>query len=267
MKKVMPDAAHPQQDRLPAYLLGELDAATQASIEAHLATCEACRATLARLDDAYVASIETLDAPAPPTSAWSAIAARTGHAGGTTTPAPSPPPRQVPRWLAAGWAATAIVAAVLGVWGVQQRATSIATADALATLEARVAVLEAVASTVQARADGLVTEQGRLVRWLARDDVATRRLPVADDGISRGAVLFLPDRRALVTLRVPPAEGETHAVWGVSDDGSSDLLASFVTRTVEVEAARYDALLVATVAEPAPTMPVPGTGRIEVPSE
>lgn len=265
MKDAMPDATHPYEDQLSAYLLGELTPETEAELERHLADCESCRATLTQLDEAFVASVEALDAPPAPPSAWTAIETRTGD-GAAQRPV-SPGRSRTPRWLVTGWAATTVVALALGLWGAQQRATSLATADALATLEARVTVLEAVASTVQARADGLETEQGRLVRWLARDDVTARRLPAADDGLSRGAVLFLPDLRALVTLRTIPPEGATHVVWGVFEDGASEPLGSFSTRTIEVDATAYDALLVATVRDPAPSTPVAAAGRVEVPSE
>lgn len=264
MKDTVPDAMHPYEDQLPAYLLGELDPETRSDLEAHLATCAACRTTLARLDEAFVASVEALDGPPPPAASWAAIEMRT-RANPVEDRAGAIQPR-VPRWWFAGWAATVLVAVVLGAWGFQQRAAVIATGDTVAALEARIVVLQAVTSTVQARADGLSTEQARLVRWLARDDVASRRLPVADDGVARGAVLFLPDRRALVTLRTLAPEGETHVVWGVADGVASEPLATFSTRTVEVDASAFEALLVATVPSPA-SSPNAAAGRVEVPTE
>lgn len=266
MKIPMHDASHPYEQHLATYLLGELDAETRDAVEAHLDACAACRATLARLDAAFVASVEALPAPNPPPDTWAAIEARTR---GSSSPRPMPSRARLPRWAVIGWALTVAIAIAVGSWGVQQRSVAFATAEALADLEARVAVLEAVASTVQARADGLASEQGRLVRWLARDDVRTRHLSLADDGVAHGSVLFLPDRRALVAVREAASEGESIVVLGEASDGSVTPLASTPTRTVEVDAAPYAALVVTRrgADDAAPTeirlgrVEVPGGGR------
>ena len=136
-----------------------------------------------------------------------------------------------------------------------------------ADLETHIALLEATAGTVQARAAGLSNEQTRLVRWLARDDVATARLPVADDGIARGSVLFLPDRRALVALRDPPGENLDYVVWGRSGDADPVAVRSFKTRTEQVDAAPYDALVVSLESWSEASEPTRVLGEVRVPSD
>lgn len=62
-------------DRLSDYLDGELDAVEQASVERHLVSCEACRATLDELR-AVVARAGALVDEAPDEDLWPGIAAR-----------------------------------------------------------------------------------------------------------------------------------------------------------------------------------------------
>ena len=75
---------HPHEDQLLLLAYDELPGADAAALEAHLATCAACRDDLARLERARVA----LD--------WAA-----------------PQPRRSARWILAGLAAAAAVAAIL----------------------------------------------------------------------------------------------------------------------------------------------------------
>jgi len=75
---------HPHEDQLLLLAYDELPAADAAGLEAHLTTCAACRDDLTRLERARVA----LD--------WAA-----------------PTPRRSTRWLVAGLAAAAAVAAIL----------------------------------------------------------------------------------------------------------------------------------------------------------
>jgi len=74
---------HPHEDQLLLLAYDELPAADAAGLEAHLATCAACRDDLARLERARVA----LD--------W------------------APQPGRPARWIVAGLAAAAAVAAIL----------------------------------------------------------------------------------------------------------------------------------------------------------
>lgn len=75
---------HPHEDQLLLLAYDELPAADAAGLEAHLATCAVCRDDLARLERARVA----VD--------WAA-----------------PKPRRSARWIVAGLAAAAAVAAIL----------------------------------------------------------------------------------------------------------------------------------------------------------
>ena len=75
---------HPHEDQLLLLAYDELPVAAAAALEAHLATCGGCREDLARLERARVA----LD--------WAA-----------------PKPRRSARWIVAGLAAAAAVAAIL----------------------------------------------------------------------------------------------------------------------------------------------------------
>jgi hypothetical protein len=75
---------HPQEDRLLLLAYGDLPAAEATELEAHVAACAVCGAALERLERARVA----LD--------WAV-----------------PERRRPARWLAAGLAAAAVVAAVL----------------------------------------------------------------------------------------------------------------------------------------------------------
>ena len=75
---------HPHEDQLLLLAYDELPAADAAGLEAHLATCAACRDDLARLERARVA----LD--------WA-----------------EPKPRRSARWIAAALAAAAAVAVIL----------------------------------------------------------------------------------------------------------------------------------------------------------
>lgn len=228
---------HPLEDQLTGYLLGELNATERSEVREHLGTCTSCRDTLAQLDQAFVATVETLAPVVAPDSAWRTVAARTGVR--PEPPQPLPLDR-AERWTRIAWlgslAVSVLITVLVAGWGYQQRDAALEARRELEALEARVEVLEAVTSTIQARADGLDSDQGRLVRWLARDDVTVHRLALADDGVAYGSVLFLPDGRALIALRQPAGEGRSYRAWGVSD-GRYLPLASFAARTFEVDPA------------------------------
>ncbi len=131
----------------------------------------------------------------------------------------------------------------MGSWGAWQRQQLLQARTELRSLESRVAVLESLVGSVQARADELAADQSRLAGWLSRDDVTSARLPEAGDGVAPGSVLFLPDGRALIVMRDVPAEGRTFQVWGAR---GAELvpLTTFVERTVEVEADAYESVVI-----------------------
>src|SRR2546425_12951853 len=62
-------------DRLSEYLDGELTAPERTTLEAHLASCEGCRTTLAELRR-VVTNARALDDRPPAADLWPAVAAR-----------------------------------------------------------------------------------------------------------------------------------------------------------------------------------------------
>ncbi|HEX4601102.1 MAG TPA: zf-HC2 domain-containing protein [Gemmatimonadales bacterium] len=66
-------------DRLSEYLDGELDRATRGALEAHLASCAACRATLDELLDVVDHALALDDRP-PTVDLWPRVAAQIGRA-------------------------------------------------------------------------------------------------------------------------------------------------------------------------------------------
>jgi anti-sigma factor RsiW len=288
---------HPAEDQLSAYLLDELPSAEMDAVDVHLQTCRRCQETLARLDQAFVAAVESLPPTGAPADGWAGIEARLGASddAGETTASPDAParraatdreadadegsregaapsypaaaPTSVPRRRAdaGGWplavAASLVLAAVLGGWGAWERQQATRIRAELEALRNRVEVLEAVAGTVQARADEVVSDQVRLARWLARDDVAMTRLPLGGGEVAPGSVLFLPDGRALVVMRSAPEEGRAFQVWGVEADGYASLA---VTRelTVEVQADAYPRLAVSVEPEEGSEAPTELLGEV-----
>ena len=271
---------HPHEEQLAGFLLNELPAAEMDAVDRHVASCRRCQETLARLDGAFVAVVEALPEERAPEDGWDRIeerlrAWRPGasddrvehggdrddahvvdeHADATTGRGTGEAPDDAPVSLApprrgtsaAAWtfglAASLVLAAVLGSWGAWQRQQLLQARTELRSLEGRVAVLESLVGTVQARADELASDQRRLAGWLSRDDVTSARLPEAGDGVAPGSVLFLPDGRALVVMRDVPAEGRTFQVWGVR---GAELvpLTTFVERTVEVQADAYESVVI-----------------------
>jgi anti-sigma factor RsiW len=268
---------HLGEERLLAYLLGDLPAEEAREVQAHLAGCEACRQARAELDTAFSESVEALPQNAPPPDAWRAIQGRIADArptadrdaprtGRQATERPPVRPSPARRVGAPGWALAAalLVAAAMGGWALWQRQATFEARARIDALEARVQLLESVAGTVQAHADGVAGEQARLVRWLSRADGTLIRLPVAPDGLPYGSVVILPDDRALIALRELPPEGSTYQAWGVRD-GAFEPLAVFDARTVEVDGAPYGELAVSVEAEGGGPRPSRLLGRIEVP--
>lgn len=264
---------HPPEDQLSAFLFGELPAVEMEAMDVHLQTCGRCQETLARLDQAFVAAVESLPRTDAPADGWAGIEARlgasddVGEAGAAAPTYPPAAPTSIPRRRAdaGGWplavAASLVLAAVLGGWGAWERQQATRIRAELAALRNRVEVLEAVAGTVQARADEVVSDQVRLARWLARDDVAMTRLPLGGGEVAPGSVLFLPDGRALIVMRSPPAEGRAFQVWGVEADAYTPLA---VTRelTVEVQADAFPRLAVSVEPEEGSEAPTELLGEV-----
>ncbi len=125
------------RDALAAYALGALDSAEVPAVEAHLATCETCRAALAD-QRRVVAGIGLASEPiAPPAALKARVLAQA-----TAQPQRQPDrqaPAGVPVWrgpAALAVAAALVLAAAASVWALSMRAR-------LATLDDTVAVLTA----------------------------------------------------------------------------------------------------------------------------
>jgi anti-sigma factor RsiW len=269
---------HWQEEQLTAHLLGELPEAEMEALDAHLARCARCRETMERLSEAWAASVERLEAPPLRGEVWDGIEKRiketsrgaertpaVGREGRAPTPPASPatPTRPAPmRGFAAGMVALLLVVSA-GAWGAWQRQVAREAQAETDALQARLQVLESVVGTVQARADGLASDQERVARWLAREDVTTARLPAGADGVPIGSVLFEPGGRALVVMRELPAEGRDFQAWGVAGDEVTSL-GAFAGRTVEVDAAAFDAVAVSLEPDggsPEPTNVLGAAGR------
>lgn len=245
----------PPGDELPAALWQGIDARTRgreaprSSDAAHATPQATPKATPDANPDATADATPNATRQAPPQSP----VPPTGRSTRRQAPARAPRSRR-PR---VSWALVATLAllAVTGGWGAWQRQlVSEARAD-VASLEARVQLLQDVVGTVEARADALQTDQARLASWLARDAVTTSRLSAADDGTAPGSVLVQADGRALVVMRELPAEGRDFQAWGVRD-GNVTSLGAFEGRTLEVDVGTYEAVAVSLEPDggsPAPT--------------
>ena len=109
-------------DLVAAYAVDAVDGAERATFEAHLESCEQCRAELATLAPAALALAEEA-AARPPEGMRAAVldaVARTPQEGSEEVPAPAAPARR--RWLAPRWvtslATAVVVVVVLAVSGV-----------------------------------------------------------------------------------------------------------------------------------------------------
>src|SRR5690349_2906042 len=91
-------------DRLSEYVDGELDPATQAALEAHLATCASCRATRDELQR-VVARARGIGYRDPATDLWGAI----------ETSITATVPRRGRRVVTLSWARMAAAAAIVAV--------------------------------------------------------------------------------------------------------------------------------------------------------
>lgn len=177
------------------YLFGTLDGASRAGVDAHLASCEACRALLAdeaRLLDALGRGV---DAAAPPPALRERIlsAARAEGAGSAATVTPfaarRAPARPVP-WLLA--AAAAIIALVAGWQMLAARAD-------------------------RERLTAQVSERQRSLAVLAAGDLV--RFDLRGDTTPAHARAFWSHRHGLVFTAEglqPVPTGRTYQLWAIS---------------------------------------------------
>src|SRR5512144_425548 len=143
-------------DRLSEYLDGELDIAQRAELEAHLAGCDACRATLADLRR-VVDRARTMDERPPARDLWPGIAGRIGLS--TDDLAVRRARRRisftVPQLIAAG---VALIAVSVGTARLVSNKTSTPTTTAAAASSQLTAVQAALWNKADSSADQEVDE-------------------------------------------------------------------------------------------------------------
>jgi anti-sigma-K factor RskA len=104
------DAVH---DLTPAYALDALDERERAEYEAHLATCESCRAELASLQESASSLAYSVPAPAPPPQLRERILEQARSERSNVV---ALRPRRINYALGAVAAVAATIAVALGIW-------------------------------------------------------------------------------------------------------------------------------------------------------
>jgi anti-sigma factor RsiW len=175
-------------NRLSEYIDGELDSTERAAIEAHLATCGRCYATLGELRQ-VVARAKALEDTPPATDLWSAIHARLipGRRPGVSRDAISPRRRvsfSIPQLLAASIALVLLSGG--GVWlAVQQRATKTAAEPVVVTQRSTARVANWTGST-----DAAIAEK-RLDSTTVR--IVRKNLAIIDRAIAEARIALRND--------------------------------------------------------------------------
>lgn len=186
------DAVH---DLTPGYALDALDETERAEYEAHLATCERCRAELASLQETATSLAYATPAPEPPPQLRERILEQ-AQSERNVIPLR---PRRVPYALGAVAAVAATVALAFGVWNAALLAESDRLRDAL---QGRAVTLPDGSGRLHVEPDGdatLVVERG--------DAPAGKdyELWVIEDQTPRPAGVFDEGRTIVrLTRRVPP---------------------------------------------------------------
>lgn len=157
------------------YALDALDAEDRARFEAHLETCERCRADLAGLQDAAASLAFAVEGPAPPAELRASIL----HAARAERPNVVP---LRPRGIFASVATAAAVAATAAAVGVGIWATSL---------------------------HHSLSRERAAVRVLA--DPGARHVPVEG---AQGELVVTPSGTAVLAVRLPkPPDGKTYEAW------------------------------------------------------
>jgi anti-sigma factor RsiW len=184
-------------NRLSEYIDGELDSTERAAIEAHLATCGRCYATLGELRQ-VVARAKALEDTPPATDLWSAIHARLipGRRPGVSRDAISPRRRvsfSIPQLLAASIALVLLSGG--GVWlAVQQRATKTAAEPVVVTQRSTARVANWTGSTDAAIAElqaALTQNEKRLDSTTVR--IVRKNLAIIDRAIAEARIALRND--------------------------------------------------------------------------
>lgn len=218
---------HAVAELLPAYALDALDEDDRRTVEAHLASCAACRDELAALRESTAALALTAPALQPPPELRARVLAR---ATGRAVASPPAGLRAVPTGAASGprsgrawqWlaAASLVIAAASGAVLLNTTSDRAALRDALARADAALAEQ----SLALAERDSL------LARVLGPEvEIATL---TATDAVPSLRLFRDRSRDALVLAarRLPPASaGRTYQLWGIGADGQPVGLGTFNT--------------------------------------
>lgn len=156
---------HPDE-LLPDYALGLLEPAEAATLEAHLARCERCRAELRRLNEVLARWVDELPSEAPP-QLWPRIAAKL-----------PPRPRASRRWQPWLLAASVFVGALGLGWGVRQQLVN----------------------------RQLSAQQRQIAGWLSRDDLRVTTLPELEGRRVGSVLFLSDGRALLVLRDPPGAD-------------------------------------------------------------
>lgn len=224
---------HPNE-RLTDYVLGELSPEEMRTIEAHLASCDTCRAEVVALRETLVTLVETLPNTHLPEGSWQAIQARL-DAGATVETARSTAfsTKRERRWQPFAIAASLIIALGGLFWGYQAQQSY---------------------QLVQ-------SEQRKVAGWLSRPDVTAQQLTDAE-GERLGSVLTLSDGRALFILRSAPPAGSSYQAWGYGD---APMNLGLTDRTLlEVPYTDYSVLEISLEPSSGSTQPTQILGRVLV---
>lgn len=212
------------REQLIDYAYGTLPESEAVRLEEHLRSCTACRSEVREVRQGLVELVEGLPRARVPKESWQGILARVRR-------------QRVKRfrWVASGLAASLLLLAAAGTWG-----------------------LQALDRSAQTRA-----ESQTVARWLSREDTTRLSLGIYPSG-GYGSILLLPDDRSLFVLSDPPPRGETYQVWGESDGGAASL-GTFDRPVFEVDATGYTSLAVSLEPDGGSPEPTHVLGQTELP--
>lgn len=196
--------SHAWTDHAAAYALGALDADERAAFEAHLATCDICRAEVESYQD--VSALVGLGAPVrqPPAHLKEKVLAQ------ARLVRPIHTRTQVRRswvpWLATAAGLVVAVGALL-LYGMERGRRMVAEAE-----------LDSTATQLRAAATK-VAQQDTILAAVLAPDVQSANLVA--QGRPPSVRLYLNRRRSVVVLAAydlpPAAAGRTYQLWGIAD--------------------------------------------------
>lgn len=236
-----------------AYLLDALEPAEREEFEAHLATCEDCRAEVASLEDAVV-RLALAEAVAPPPSMHDEVMARVAR---TPQAPPASEPEAVgaqvvelstrrrrrPRWPTVAAVAAALVVAVAGgTTVVNDRRHVLQVEAAQATVMRIMSAPDAVshdvdlgaAHVVMSAEMGAAALMGQDVPMPAGDGMVYQVWMMHDDGSSAPGPTFVPDHGDITAIVKGDLSGVHELMVTVEPHGGSPAPTGLMVATVEL---------------------------------